>query len=1247
MRKLVPRLLLAIVLVGLLLASGLPVASAGPTPTQPLPPICFWSSQGPVAVERPVEIKAAGLEADGLLAALLEGPTPEQEAQGLWTGIPQGTTLAGVEVRPDGTVIVRLRVPPEELERLDHGVFEVIVRQIGWTLESLGWRDLHIQTWDPAAEDYVSLADFLPELPSPRKETVLSEEEAPEIAAAYVGQPPAPGQGRPQGGLSGKTVYISPGHGWEWDYDGRCDCYRWKTQRPPYPSFPYVGPIIEDHNNGEAVNQYLLQYLWNAGAMVWPARERDMNGATVIVNNDVPGAGNSYVESGTWATGSQAGYDPNQPGQTYRWALTTAGEPTDLATWSAALPADGRYAVYVWYRPGSNRVPDAHYTVRHAGGETTVTVDQRHHGLTWHYIGTYGFEAAEGGQVVLSNRSEDANCADGGCAVIADAVRFGGGTFDSLAGIYTNAPYPRYKPWWEVATFYYAQRMGLEVGPDDYWNDIVARPIYSRWEHAGSGDDAVYVSWHTNGWTGYQWTYRGTMSIIHNGDGKPITPGSQALRDAIHAELVHDIRQAWDPTWPEYTRSMNLGELRELWDDDPAARMPGTLIEIAYHDHPGDTDALKEPTFEMLAARAVYQGIVRYFEQRDSVDLTLLPEPPTHLAVQNAGGGQVRVSWQPPLVDTAGVAGDPATGYRVYTSTNGLGWSDGVDVAGTSHTLAGLGLGQLLFVRVTATNAGGESFPTETLAARVGDAAGLLLVNGFDRLNRTMTVPDYDPVEGYNLRMLLDRMNSYDYVVQHGEVISRSFDSASNEAVRVGSVALTDYGVVDWILGEESAPDETLDSTERALLETFLDEGGALFLSGAEVGWHLDYLGADPAFYNAVLRADYAGDDANTYQVIPVSGSIFAGLSAFRFDAPGMYDADYADQISPINGSSAALAYLGGAGGTAAVQYDSGGCERLVYLGFPFETVWPDQRPAVMARVMDFLDECLPQERNVVTTISSPVDGSFYWTSVPSFAGLASATAGLQRVDVSLQRDVDGLYWDGANWGTDPWHVATGTTSWSFTMPLALDLGAYTAQARAWDTDGISDTTPAVAAFRFVVLDRSAYLPLALREFGLPPPACSDLIVNGGFETDEGWQIVDTSYPAAYTTTLAYEGARSMRVGIPVGRPGLPNGPYSYSSVSQTVSLPPGYQATLRYWVYPVYEATDYEDWQYVWLRYDGSAHLLYTARENLAAWVEREVDLTAFAGQTVKLHFSVRNDEDDDTAVMYLDQVRVEVCPP
>ncbi|MDY6876336.1 MAG: N-acetylmuramoyl-L-alanine amidase [Chloroflexota bacterium] len=1267
-------------------------------------PVCFLSEHGPICVERPgADVIASARAAPELLvSALLAGPTAEERARGLRSAIPEGTVLESVQVFST-TFTVRLILPAGALAGLDALAVEEMVEQVATTLEPLGWRDLRVEALDLATHEFRSLADFLPPLPAPRKEML------PGTPASTHSHIPLE---QPQGTLSGKTVYVSAGHGWQWNG------YAWRTQRPPYPNPPYVGPIIEDHNNAEAVNQYLLSYLRNAGARVITARERDMNGAEVVVDNDDPGSDTGYYETGAWTTATITG--TGYAGTDYRYATTVAGTPTATAVWTATIPADGRYAVYVWYRQGYTHTPEARYTVHHAGGATQVAVNQQMHGNTWHYVGTFDFRGGEEGRVVLTNQS-----AATGYVVVADAVRFGGGTFDDLTGIETTATYPPDKPWWEVAAYYYVQRMGMDQPP----GDVTARPIYARWEHAGTGEDAVYVSWHTNGLSGYQWSVSGTVSYIHSGEGKPVTEGSANLQSVVHDELVHDIRAGWDAGWVDLgERSRNLGELRELWDDDPAACMPGTLIEVAYHDHPDDTDAIKEPRFNQLAARAIYQGIVKYFEQRDGVDLTLLPEPPTHLQVVNAGADQVAVRWQLPLTDTVNLVGEAATGYRVYTSTDGLGWSDGVPVATTVYTLTSLSPEQILFVQVTATNDGGESFPTETLPVRVGDDTKVLLVNGFDRLNDTMLVPETDPVEGYNLRLFLDQMNRYDYAVQHGEVISYSFDSASNEAVQDGLIHLGDYVLVDWILGEESVSDETLDATERALLAEFLGDGGALFVSGTEVGYHLDAQGADPDFYSAYLRADYAGDDAETYEVVPVSGSIFEGLTPFRFDAPEMYDADYPDQLSPANGSTAALAYQGGAGGTAAVQYEGSAndCERLVYFGFPFETIWPDRRSEVMARVLDFLDLCLP----INTRITAPADGSADDT-VPPFEGTAGATdAAVQQVEVQVQRASDGYYWMGSEWVAETtWVAATGTLTWSYALPLLGD-NNYHLRARAWTTDAV-DLSPAEVVFTYdtippastvlitptggitipalpgvtlmwetiapdggsslayvaelggrtytttqsmytvapiaegvhtwgvQVLDAAGnrsgwitdtflvsrlhiWLPLVMRNFMGGGDTCTDVLINGGFESDEGWVL---NHLAIYDTSQVYSGSRSARVGILPGESG--GGSLSYSSVMQEVLLPAGSNATLRLWVYPSGEMSDPDDWHYVSLwDQSGDYHALEHWQSDARDWEPREYDLSAYLGQTVTIYIGTRNDGDDDTAALYVDGVGLEVCP-
>jgi hypothetical protein len=457
---------------------------------------------------------------------------------------------------------------------------------------------------------------------------------------------------------------------------------------------------------------------------------------------------------------------------------------------------------------------------------------------------------------------------------------------------------------------------------------------------------------------------------------------------------------------------------------------------------------------------------------------------------------------------------------------------------GTQHFISGLSVGQLLFIRVSANNAGGESFPTETLAVRVGDSAEVLLVSGFDRLNRSMLVRDEETIEGLNMRMHLDRMNRYDYAVQHAEAIpDLAFDSASNEAVRSGRVNLNNYTIVDWILGEESTTDQTLDATERGLLHAFLTGDGALFISGSEIGYHLDFAGGDPSFYNDVLHADYAGDDAGTYNVYGVS-SPFAGLS-FSFYAPGMYKADYPDRLQPL-GSAEALRYQGGYGGTAAVQF-ANGCERVVMFGFPFETIWPPtQRHTVMTAVLDFLGACL--NPTVDTSIQSPAYGSAHG-ALPGFVGAAQARhATLGGVETQVQDASSGQFWSGTAWvATETWLDASGGETWSYELPASLPEGSYHLRARGRTMDGIRDTTPAETLF---IYDTTAPAPTSLITpvGGVTVTAVPALILDWvDIGQDDGSNIsyrveldaeVWSTASSSYTVTHLADGTHAWRVQV-------------------------------------------------------------------------------------------------------------------
>lgn len=793
---------------------------------------------------------------------------------------------------------------------------------------------------DPDA-DYRPLPDYLPR---PAGELNKPEPEVYEWPAdERAGGSPTYNPGKPAGALSGKTVFLSPGHGWYY----ASTLSRWATQRGNW------GGLIEDLSNGEAVLNHLARYLHNAGANVWTCRERDFNTNMVIIDN-TDGAP-SYTTSGSWTNSTGAG---TWYGSNYQYSAVSATE-TAVATYTPDIPAADYYSVYVWTPSASNRSTDAIVRVKHTGGTTTHVINMQRDGNTWRFLGMYHFAAGRNttsGAVEISNQGSDASK-----YVIADAVRFGGGMGDYVDGG-TVSGWPR----WEESGSYFPVFMGQPGAP---YGTVNGMPLYAKWE-SESWEDSIYFSWHSNA-TGSH-TGHGTQMYVYAPGQPPPGPfnafggvvGGDTLATRIFDEVMNDIHVAWDPAWPGGKYSAYFGELNPSNNDE----MPACLIEVAYHDSAADQPSLLDPRFRDLVARACYQGIVKWwYFHADGPSATpiptntLLPEPPTHLAVRQTGPGAVRVSWRPPPYDTGnGLLGDAATGYLVQMSRDGLGFNDGAATTSTYLDFTGLNIGGVYYFRVLATNAGGQSFPTEIGGVKLDSdgAAPILVVTGFDRLDADAMLAEDDPYDSQAmLRERLEWMNHYGYIRTFADALNPTglaFDSCTNEAVRDNDVALGAYAAVIWQCGEESDETSTFDSVEQNRIWAYLVAGGRLFVSGSEIGLDLDQLGHGASFYNNLLKADFVADDAGTYTVAPVASSIFDGIGSFTFDdGTAIFNVDSPDVMTTASGSVAALSYVGGTGGTAGVVYD--GAFQLVHFAFPFEAITdPSRRIEIMVAVLDF-----------------------------------------------------------------------------------------------------------------------------------------------------------------------------------------------------------------------------------------------------------------------------------------------------
>jgi len=762
-----------------------------------------------------------------------------------------------------------------------------------------------------------------------------------------------------QGSLSGKSVYLSPGHGWTYSTGNN-----WYTQRGNT-----LG-LVEDLSNADGIDYFLVPYLLRAGALVVGVREIDPTVSMVVLDNGDgtkdPARG-QYVEAGDTGVFSDStlkGWGhPTLPltGTVNPFELgtnrlmTTSTKETARVRFVPNLPASGRYNVYIAYSMYSQRASDANVIVAHPGGETRFQVDQRRQGGTWVLLGRFYFEAGSSeqrGAIIVTNQSNDA-----GSTVSVDAVRVGGGSglMDRGGGVSGQARA-------DENSRYHAQFAGAPASVynastgADGTDDVSARSRFADWAHA-PGEPAVYISHHSNAFNG---AIRGTESYVYgpnppDGSYQPtattLALGSDKLAQAVHAEVLADIRAEVDPSWTDRkVKSAYFGELNTANQDE----MPAMLIETAFHDQKDDVAALKEASFRQIVARALYKSIVKYFAALERTPVRLLPEPPRAVVAHNSGMGKVTVSWLAPK--SSGALGHPATGYRVRQSAGGQAFDEGTDTTQTSLTLTGLTPGQVLYLQVSATNEGGESLPAPTLAVGLshGTSAPLLLVAASDRLDASMNLQLAYPKLNSPDRLFVEQINDQSYLVQHGAALAPTgvpFDACLHTALDVDRVKLDDYQLVWWQGGRGLQGKQALSPQGLKALSAAAAAGVSLIMTGSHLARWLS-APAEQTFLATVLHTSFVATGTAT-TVTPDPATALQGLSPWTLShwTNGPYEMDDPEVLAAATGGMLAATYAGGAG--AAVQHRAG-TRCSVLLGHPLETILPAGRRAeIAARLLD------------------------------------------------------------------------------------------------------------------------------------------------------------------------------------------------------------------------------------------------------------------------------------------------------
>ena len=162
---------------------------------------------------------------------------------------------------------------------------------------------------------------------------------------------------------------------------------------------------------------------------------------------------------------------------------------------------------------------------------------------------------------------------------------------------------------------------------------------------------------------------------------------------------------------------------------------------------------------------------------------------------------------------------------------------------------------------------------------------------------------------------------------------------------------------------------------------------------------------------------------------------------------------------------------------------------------------------------------------------------------------------------------------------------------------------------------------------------------------------CQNLLVNGGFESQEGWEIMQSEIEAMYTNTPVFTGLKSMKLG------GL-NGEIinSDSIVYQQVDLPEDAQSINLSFRYNPKSSGVREHMvsanenELIGIMINDDIRIEFndisspgtTDNEN---WLTGNFDLDAFAGTTLRILFIARNDGIEPHVSMYVDDVVLDVC--
>ena len=598
---------------------------------------------------------------------------------------------------------------------------------------------------------------------------------------------------------------------------------------------------------------------------------------------------------------------------------------------------------------------------------------------------------------------------------------------------YEVSGYPRFTE----AARYWLQWAGIpdsiyspSKGVNDYTDDYQCRGLWVNYLAGGSmanpTEEGLNIpidlafAFHSDAGTTFNDSIIGTLGIFRTGsyDGK-YTNGvsryaARELTDLIQTQIVNDIRNLYHPNW---TRR---GMWNKSYSEASTPKVPTMLLELLSHQNFADMRYGLDPRFRFTVSRSIYKGILKYLSSQYNTEYEVQPLPVEAFTSEFIDENKVRLTWEPVediLEPTA-----KAKRYIVYTKI-GQGDFDQGTIVKTNSYEQDIPLGVVVSFKITALNDGGESFPSETLSVgRAFNSKGdVLVINGFTRIS----APDDFDAQGDSIAGFLDDKdhgvpyikdisyigkmkefrriipwmdddasgfgdsygnfetqviagNTFDYPAIHGKSILKagySFVSCSKKSVEIKKALLTQYPIIDLILGKEKQSKmgagenqqlqyKTFSKELQSQISNFCENGGSILITGSYITSDIydnplaTKQDEDVEFLNNVLKIKWrVGRAATMGGIKEVTSPLSNHNNRYTFNqnlSEKTYRVESPDAIEPANKDSHTVLRYTENNLSAGVAFS--GAYKVYAMGVPFEVIQSeDKKDELMATILSFL----------------------------------------------------------------------------------------------------------------------------------------------------------------------------------------------------------------------------------------------------------------------------------------------------